>query len=228
MAQLLEEKERRKARNKLAAYSPYPKQRDFHAAGKIHRERLLMAANQVGKTWSGGAEWAIHLTGRYPDWWDGKTFDHPVKFWAAGVTGESTRDTVQRVLVGPPQQKDLWGTGMIPGDALTDWTTSRGIPDALNSVVVRYGGGGDVQAGNSVCVFKSYEQGREKWQGDTLDGVWNDEEPPSDIYSEGLTRTNATEGIVITTFTPLLGMSEVVMSFLTQDQVQAMTSKKAS
>ena len=225
---MLQEKDRRKARNKLATYDPYPKQREFHAAGRDYRERLLMAANQVGKTWSGGAEWAIHLTGRYPVWWEGKTFNEPVRFWAAGNTSESTRDTVQRVLVGPPQQQEFWGTGMVPGDAIRDWSPSRGTPDALNSIVVKWGGGGDIQAAESVCLFKSYEQGRQKWQGDTLHGVWNDEEPPSDIYSEGLTRTNATEGIVMTTFTPLLGMSEVVMSFLTPEQMQTMTSKKAA
>jgi phage terminase large subunit-like protein len=44
--------------------------------------------------------------------------------------------------------------------------------------------------------------------------VWFDEEPPQAIYTEGLTRTNATGGIAWTTFTPLLGMSEVVMQFL--------------
>lgn len=225
---LLEEKERRKSRNRLASYQPYPKQLEFHRAGAEHRERLLMAANQVGKTLCGGAEWAYHLTGRYPDWWEGKTFNSAVRFWAAGVTGESTRDTVQRILVGQPQQQDMWGTGMIPGDAIKDWTSSRGTPDALNSVVVRHGGGGDVQAGDSVCVFKSYEQGREKWQGDTLHGVWFDEEPPENIYVEGLTRTNATEGIAIITFTPLQGMTEVVQTFLSSEQVQAMTSKKAA
>ena len=43
--------------------------------------------------------------------------------------------------------------------------------------------------GESVLAFKSYEKGREKWQGETLDGVWFDEEPPLDIYCEGRTRT---------------------------------------
>ena len=56
--------------------------------------------------------------------------------------------------------------------------------------------------------LKCYEQGREKWQGETLHCVWFDEEPPLDIYSEGLTRTNVTPGLVYLTFTPLLGMSE--------------------
>src|ERR1700679_4210705 len=44
--------------------------------------------------------------------------------------------------------------------------------------------------------------------------VWFDEEPPLDIYLEGLTRTNSTVGPVFVTFTPLLGMSDVVKRFL--------------
>lgn len=181
-----------------------------------------MAGNQLGKTIAGGAEWAIHLTGRYPDWWRGKNFDRPVRMWAAGVTGESTRDNPQRVLVGPPQQQEAWGTGMIPGDAIVDTIMGRGVPHGLDSIVVRWGGGGDVQADRSVLSFKSYEKGREKWQGETLEGVWYDEEPPLDIYSEGLTRTNTTGGITIVTFTPLQGMSDVVMQFLTPEQVEMM------
>jgi phage terminase large subunit-like protein len=71
-----------------------------------------------------------------------------------------------------------------------------------------------VTGGNSTLGFKSYDQGRERWQGETLDFVWFDEEPPLDVYMEGLTRTNATGGMVYMTFTPLLGMSDVVMMFL--------------
>ena len=35
-----------------------------------------------------------------------------------------------------------------------------------------------------------------------------------DVYGECLIRTASTNGIIMLTFTPLLGMSEVVMSFL--------------
>jgi hypothetical protein len=66
------ELKKRASRNRLAAYRPYTKQREFHAAGATHRERLFMAGNQLGKTVAGGNEWAIHLTGRYPDWWEGR------------------------------------------------------------------------------------------------------------------------------------------------------------
>lgn len=217
-----QEAKTRADRNRLKNYRPYTRQKEFHDAGKIHDERLFMAGNQLGKTWAGGFEWAIHLTGRYPDWWDGKVFDEPVRFWASGVTGESTRDNPQRVLVGPPQQKERWGTGAIPADALKEWTSARGVPDLLDSVVVKWGGGGDVQAKESVLAFKSYEKGREKWQGETLHGVWYDEEPPLDVYTEGKTRTNATGGIVIVTFTPLLGMSDVVSLYLTDAQLSEM------
>ncbi|OHV89540.1 terminase [Mesorhizobium sp. ORS 3428] len=220
---LLEELDRRSRRNQLAAYAPYERQAEFHAAGATNRERLFMAGNQLGKTRAGGAEWAMHLTGRYPDWWVGKVFDTPVRLWAAGVTGEGTRDNPQRVLVGPPQQQAAWGTGMIPADAIAETVMGRNVPGAIDSLVLRWGGGGDVQPGESVLSFKSYEKGREKWQGETLHGLWFDEEPPLDIYSEGLTRTNATGGITIVTFTPLLGMSDVVLRFLSAEEVETRT-----
>ena len=212
----------RRERNRLAFYRPYPKQALFHANGAVHNERLLMAGNQVGKTLAGAMEWAMHLTGRYPTWWKGHEFKGPVRMWAAGVTAESTRDNPQRVLVSLPQQRQRWGTGTIPFDALKATTLARGVADSVDSVVVKWGGGGDVQQQESVLSFKSYEQGREKWQGETLDGVWFDEEPPLDIYSEGKTRTNALSGIVIVTFTPLKGMSDVVRLFLTDADVAAM------
>lgn len=215
---MLEEKARRISRRRIETYQPYPKQRQFHAAGKDHHERLFMAGNQLGKTVAGGAEWAYHLTGRYPDWWQGKEFTKPVLFWAAGVTSETTRDNPQRVLVGPPPLKEAWGTGMILGDCLKEAQPARGVPNLLDHVVVRWGGGGDMGAQESICWFKAYEQGREKWQGPTLHGVWFDEEPPQDIYSEGKTRTNATGTFTMMTFTPLKGMSDVVREFLLPGQ----------
>src|SRR5436305_12417146 len=83
---LLAEKERRITENRLAHYQPYAKQLEFHSAGATHRERLLCAGNQLGKTLAGGFEIAINATGRYPDWWTGKRFDRPIVAWACGTT----------------------------------------------------------------------------------------------------------------------------------------------
>ncbi len=203
----LEEIEHRRLRRRLDRYRPYPKQADFHRAGVTHRERLLRAGNQLGKTLAGAAEAAFHLTGRYPGWWRGRRWDRPVVAWVAGPTGETTRDNPQRMMLGRPGQM---GTGMIPGDAIADWTRARhGVAELLDTIHVAH-----VSGGRSVLKLKNYEQGRAKWQGETLDFVWFDEEPPADIYSEGLTRTSATGGLVWLTFTPLLGMSDVVRRFL--------------
>jgi phage terminase large subunit-like protein len=193
----------------LLQYKPYPKQAEFHASGAEHRERLLMAGNQLGKSYCGAMEMAIHLTGQYPDWWQGRRWDRPIRAWAGSKTGEVTRDGPQRYLAGEPKNRDAWGTGSIPEKAISKTSNRFGTPDALDSILVKH-----VSGGLSTLGFKSYDQGREKWQGETLDLVWFDEEPPIDIYMEGLTRTNATGGIVYMTFTPLLGMSEVVRMFL--------------
>lgn len=209
LAELLEEKKRRHERTRLLRYQPYAKQLAFHDAGATYRERLLRAGNQLGKTYCGAAEVAFHLTGRYPEWWRGRRWDRPVRWWAGSKTGEVTRDGVQRLLIGEPKDPSSWGTGMVLGDCLLDVARRSGVADALDSAVIQHVGGGVSTLG-----FKSYDQGREKWQGETLDGVWFDEEPPQDIYMEGLTRTNATGGIAFLTFTPLLGMSEVVRRFL--------------
>jgi phage terminase large subunit-like protein len=205
---LLEEQQRRHSVNKLATYIPYPKQSEFHGNSINFRERLLMAANQVGKTWCAGFEIAMHATGIYPEWWTGRRWDRPTVGWSASVTMEVSRDAAQRILLGRDTSR---GTGAIPGDLIESIASYPNVPGAAALCRVRH-----VSGGLSTIVFKSYDQGRKKFQGDTIDWFWPDEEPPEDIYSEGLTRTNATGGMVLMTFTPLLGMSNVVHRFLNE------------
>jgi phage terminase large subunit-like protein len=187
-----------------------------------------MAANQVGKSYAGAAEAALHLTGKYGAWeratgltWEGHRFARPVRGWVGCDTWDNVRDGMQRLLVGPPRIEEEWGTGLIPGDDIVGWSRRQGAADCLDGVVVQHWrnvahGGAPPRwekDGLSTLGFKSYDQGRRKWQGETLDFVGFDEEPDEDIYTEGKTRTNATGGIVWLTFTPLLGMSSVVHGF---------------
>jgi len=191
----------------FATYKPVPKQMEFHEGG-VSRERLFKAGNQLGKTVAGGFEMTAHLTGKYPSWWIGRRFAGPIRAWAGSCGFEATRDGVQRVLLGEPKVRDSWGKGMIPKADIIKWTLRRGVPDAIDSITVRH-----ISGGVSTLGFKSYTQGREKWQAETLDLVWFDEEPPLNIYFEGLTRTNATYGCVYTTLTPLKGMTPFLMLF---------------
>lgn len=204
--ELAEEKRRRLAESRLTSYRPYAKQRLFHALGAEQRVRGLFGANQSGKSICGSAETAMHLTGDYPDWWHGKRFDRPIRAWAAGETGEATRDNVQAKLMGPPEREEEWGTGFIPAATILDRNRAMGVANLLDSVSVKH-----VSGAASTLWFKRFEQGRAKWQGPTLDWLWLDEEPPWEIFSEGLTRTNAVpDARIILTFTALAGMTDLI------------------
>ena len=191
--------------NKSKLYRPYPKQEAFHNEGANHQQRLFMAGNRQGKTWGGGMEVSYHATGDYPDWWKGKRFTRPVKIIVAGRTSETTRDVPQLMLMGEPEQ---WGTGTLPRSAIRRTVLGRGITDALDSVSVQY-----VTGGVSIIKFKQYSQERQAMEGYDADIVWFDEEPSFKVYNEGLTRTHSRNGIVFITFTPMLGMSDVVENF---------------
>ena len=194
-------------------FEPYARQREFLDAGATRRERLLIAGNQNGKTHCGAFEACIHMTGLYPKDWKGRRFDKPTKGWACGMTSLAVRDIQQKKLCGEPGVESSFGTGMIPKDLFVDKPSlARGVTDAYDTIQVRH-----ISGGVSVCRFKSYEQGRAKFQGESLDWIWFDEEPPEDVYSEGLTRTVATGGMAFMTFTPLEGWSSVVNRFLTEE-----------
>jgi phage terminase large subunit-like protein len=182
----------------------YPKHVQFFAAGARYNERLFMAANRVGKTVAGAYETACHLTGRYPDWWQGRRFDHAPDGWACGTNSQTTRDVVESVLLG----KSL-GQGMIPAETIVRTIAGRGIAGSVETVWVRH-----VCGKNSKLGLKTYEQGRRSFEGEAKDFIWCDEEPPQDVYIEMLYRLLTTKGLAWTTFTPLLGMSEVVTGFL--------------
>ena len=164
----------------------------------------------------GGYETALHLTGRYPDWWTGRRFDHPVQFWAAGKTNETTRDIVQRKLFGPVRgagpEKHFDGTGLIYGDSIGKIAWKQGVSDLADTVLIQH-----VSGGRSELGLKSYQQGRGSFEGTERHGIWLDEEPPLEIYSECLIRTATTDGIVYITFTPLEGTTGTVMMFLQPD-----------
>lgn len=210
--------------NKLPYWEPYPKQLEFFNAGKTKRERLLMAPNRVGKSDTGAAETAYHLTGDYPDWWDGRKFTRPTRGWAAGLTSLVTRDIMQKKLCGTPGVDDGptgFGTGLIPKDRFVGRpSTQRGIADAFDMIQVRHKSGGI-----STLNFKSFEQGREKFQGDALDFGWADEEGPEDVYVEFLFRmaatpTNPEGGTLFTTYTPIKGRTVLTIRFTDEPSPQ--------
>jgi len=215
----------RKERNKLQTYYPedgpfgrqaYFKHINFFKAKT--REKVLIGGNRIGKTFCAAYETTMHLTGLYEDWWkeeDGfKRFHTATDGWAAGDTVVSTRDIIQEKLVGNivhiGNKKWVDGTGMIPYHLIERITWKRGAEDAIDKIFVRH-----VSGKRSVLGFRAYEQGRKQFQGTTKHFIWFDEEPKDlPTYTEALLRTATTGGIIYTTFTPLNGISEMILSFL--------------
>lgn len=182
------------------------KHRALFDATKDYREVLMLGGNRTGKTRTGATFLAILATGQYPDWWDGIRFNHPVSLWAAGKTGQTTRDTVQEALLGPVGH---WGTGALPADSIGRTTARQGIPNALDTVEVNH-----VSGGVSTIGFKSYDQKASSFYGTAKHAVWLDEPCPDLVYNECLIRTMTTGGRVLHTVTPKEGLSRLIAEFL--------------
>lgn len=193
---------------------PYFWQVEFHNNGVNHPERCLLAANQVGKSRTGGAEVAIHLTGEYPSWWTGKRFDHPIIAWTGAENTQDSRDIIQNELLGARGEE---GTGWIPKSRIDHWDYQQaGVREVVESIFVKHKSGGMSQ-----CILKTYAQEARGWRGRRIHVCWVDELCPMDIYTEALTRLLKNNGIMISTFTPMEGPSDVVRHFLEKASEEA-------
>ena len=196
----------------------YPRQLEHFRAGATHRERCLMGGNRTGKTLAGAYELTAHLTGDYPEGWDGRRFDEPGHYWASGKKNETVRDIIQAELFGAVvkdanNRNIIAGGGMVPGTAILPNTAvyRGGYPRLIDTVGIRYK---DSLTEYGTLGLKSYEQGRGSFEGTARHGIWLDEECDIAIYNECVIRTGTVGGLVWLTFTPLEGLTETVMQFL--------------
>jgi phage terminase large subunit-like protein len=177
----------------------YPTQLAFFAAGSsgVH-QRLIYSGSQRGKTTCCAAEVAWHLTGAYPTWWTGKRFNKPIRCWIVGESVILVRDTLQRQLIGSD-----FGTGMVPLESFSrkPIMVSGGL-QAIDTFHVTHSTDGKVD-GMSTATFKTFEQRRERLQGETVDLIWIDERPDEQIFSELYARTSACDGHLLVSYTPI-------------------------
>lgn len=212
---LLKERARRLAQRKFWTYYPadgklarhkYAKHMAFFKLGKDFKTRGFIAGNRVGKTEGGGGfEVTCHVTGLYPDWWEGHRFERPNHWWVAGDTNETVRDITQAKLCGT---KEDMGTGLIPGELLGKAMYRPNSNGAMDMIYVKH-----VSGGWSTVGFKSYEQGRKAFQGTERDGIWLDEESNEGIRAECVMRLMTTGGLLLETFTPLSGITPIISKY---------------
>lgn len=199
--------------NQLKYFRPFEHQKQFFATGASDR-RGILAANRVGKTVSTCFETAMHLTGLYPDWWEGYRFTQPITAMVAGEGWAQVALVLQNELLGTQDVKitDNLGTGAIPRKCIITDTMRN---DGANSIGVEIK---HVSGSNSYLLFANYTQEVRQLQGFKLNLAVFDEQPPDDFFSEIVTRTATTQGKVLCSFTPLKGLNGLVSKFWNKEE----------
>lgn len=179
--------------DKLSTYNKdkiHKKQIAFHKCGK--RNRWVFGGNRSGKTECGAVEVVYMARGIHPYRSNRKN----VFGWVVSLSSQVQRDVAQKKILS--YLKPEWIEGVVMSEGRRD-SPENGIIDQL---IVK-----NVLGGTSVIGFKSCDQGREKFQGSSLDFVWFDEEPPKDIYDECKMRVLDKKGDIFGTMTPLKGLT---------------------
>ncbi|MDE7306688.1 MAG: terminase family protein [Clostridia bacterium] len=191
LAEIESELKKRKEDNKLLTYNKgkrHKKQIAFHKCKK--RNRWVFGGNRSGKTECGAVECLWILRGIHPYRKNRKdTFG-----WAVSLSTQVQRDVAQAKILH-----------YLPKSWIADITMLSGRRDSPAGGVIDQIKIKNVFGGISTLGFKSCDQGREKFQGSSLDFVWFDEEPPRDIYEECLMRVMDRRGEIFGTMTPLKG-----------------------
>ena len=194
--------------NQLKYFRPFEHQMRFFAT-HTHDRRGILAANRIGKTVSTCYETAMHLTGLYPEWWQGKRFDKPVTAMVAGEGWSQVALVLQNELLGTNDVKirDAIGTGAVPKSCIVLETMRS---DGANCIgcEIRHTSGA-----KSYLLFANYTQEVRQMQGFKLNLAVFDEQPPDEFFSEIVTRTATTQGQVLCSFTPLKGLNGLVSKF---------------
>lgn len=217
-AEMEEAREEFRRRNKIWSYFPdegpyrrelYPKHMEFVAYTKKDDEILMLSANRCGKSQLGAYCMTCWTTGRYPDWWTGRRFDEPITAWIINKTAKDVRDINEAELLGPPGNEQERGTGFLPAHLIQKVTAKSGTPHAFEFMNVEH-----ISGGTSYIISKSYDQGREAFQGRNVPAIWGDEEIPQDVYEECMLRIMTCSGLIILTYTPIQGLTEMTAWFI--------------
>ena len=198
--------------NQLKYFRPFEHQKAFFRTASDRRG--ILAANRIGKTVSTCYETAMHLTGQYPDWWEGHRFRKPITVMVAGEGWSQVALVLQQELLGSPDIKlrDALGTGAIPRDAIVVDTMRSDGANCIG-IEIRHTSGG-----KSYLLFANYTQEVRQLQGFKLDLAVFDEQPPDDFFSEIVTRTATTQGMILCSFTPLKGLNGLVSKFWNKEE----------
>lgn len=177
----------------------FPKHMEFIEATSRFPVCTLFGSNRSSKSVLLAYIVACVAMGRYPEWWNGRRFERAPRIWVAGQTTELVKSSLMEYLFG---QDGV--SGMISADHIEHIYWNQQSPGMINRVLVRH------PAGLAEITFKSYDQGWQRFQSGTIELAALDEEMPARIFSEVVTRTATTNGLVLAAFTALQGITPLV------------------
>ena len=170
----------------------HKKQVAFHKCQK--RNRWVFGGNRTGKTECGAVEVVFLARGNHPYRQNRKN----ISGWVVSLSRQVQRDVAQEKIL--KYLKKSWIEKIVMQEGRKD-SPEAGV---IDFILVK-----NVFGGVSKIGFRSCDQGREKFQGASLDFVWFDEEPPYDIYRECQMRVVDKKGEIFGTMTPLKGLTWV-------------------
>jgi phage terminase large subunit-like protein len=190
-------------------YEPTPKQQAFHRAGISAGERLFLGGNRTGKTNAVCMELAMHLTGNYPQWWQGYRFSRPINAISASISLKDTRDILQKKLFVGDIDESM---PPILHESYIESKTHTTIAGAWDTVRIQHRLGGV-----SELKFKAFQQGESSFQGVKADFIHLDEVPNFKVYQEALMRTTSFDSektFLVVSMWPERGKDELIAHFL--------------
>lgn len=202
--------------NKIYTYFPlvgdlrkelYKKHVAFMQGTVDYSECMFKAANRVGKSDLTTYMVACFATGIYRDDIKMRKLKNKsgLLIWVCGRTANSTKEILQEKLMG---RFDDIGTGFIPKSHIMNFTRKRGVPQAYDSITVKHR-----DQPPTTIVFKSFDQGLGAFEGKEVDCILCDETNKLEIYTEMLIRTMTTNGIILSSFTNIDGLTPLVLQF---------------
>jgi phage terminase large subunit-like protein len=185
----------------------YRKFDEFYAAGKDFKERAVVAANRVGKTFRVLSEIIFHATLEYPSDWSGKRYSRPLRILVGCDRGSTAKDVIQTILLGPTADIND-STGLLKTSEITGHSPLPGIPGCHGDYQIKS------KKGVSTISIRTYNSGRNAFEGAKYDIIAVDEEAPRDILSEIFLRTmGIKDSMILASFTPDSGISDTYLHF---------------
>ncbi|RMF29027.1 MAG: hypothetical protein D6752_06660 [Candidatus Nitrosothermus koennekii] len=181
------ELERRKREEGIKYYEPYVNRttgESIQKKAQNSKARIILVegSNRSGKTVLGATTTVFHATGEYPDWWEGRRFEPPIRI---RILGTDFKEHLGQVIVPEIMR---W----MPKRCIE--RTKKNQTGVIVSIILKNG---------TQISLMSSEQDLKSFEGWSGHFIWMDEPQPRDKYIASARGLMDFDGVTMMTLTPL-------------------------